>query len=188
MKQGTSAGTSVGSTVTVDVTFAQVGEDYAINIFYDNLFGTFAFKDLPPSEQQQATGQAMSAGQPVSNKQIVIVGPEGLKIVTSTDKDGNFKAPLLQKGTYKMKVDGKEIPFEYKGGALSGIKVDVATGKAEVGATGQAASSGRKTKATKGGLGGVEGSASQPTASETGDTAGAIRGKPAPPPPPRKGR
>jgi hypothetical protein len=106
--------------------------------------------------------------------------------VTSTDKNGNFKAPLRQKGSYKMKVDGKEIPFEYKGGALSAIKVDVAAGKVEMGATGQAASSGRKTKVTKGSLDGLE--TTQPTAKETADTAGAIRGKPAPPPPKKKRR
>jgi hypothetical protein len=183
MTQGSSAGTSVGTTVQDDVTFgAQQGEAYAVEIFFDNLFGTFAFKDIPDSEAQQATGQAMTSGQPVSSKPIEILTPDGLRIVTTTDKSGNFKAPLLQKGTYKIKLEGKEIPFEFKGKPVT-MKVDTATGTAELGATAQAASSGTKTKVTKSSLDGVGGAASQPTVNETANTAGAIRGKPAPPPP-----
>ena len=182
MTQGSSAGTSVGTTVQVDVTYgAQQGEAYAVQIFFDNLFGTFAFKDIPDTEAQQATGQAMTSGQPVSSKPIEILSPDGLKIVTSTDKSGNFHAPLLAKGTYKMKLEGKEIPFEFKGTPI-GLKVDTTTGTAEIGATSQAASSGTKTKVTKSSLDGAEGAASKPTVNETANTAGAIRGRPAPPP------
>ncbi|MEA2711407.1 MAG: hypothetical protein QOF78_4008 [Phycisphaerales bacterium] len=182
---GSSSGTSVSDTVQVEVTYgAAQGEGYEINVFYDTLFGTFAFREIPESEQQQMTGSAVeSGGQPAANKKILLTGPDGLTTVGTTDDKGNFKlpTPTLQKGTYKLKIGDKEIPIESDGKGIKGLKVDTAAGTAtggEMASAGNAASSGTKTKVGKGGLDGIGGT-TKPTVSETANTAGAIRGRPA---------
>ena len=160
-------------------------EFHNLNVYYDTLFGTFAFEEAQVSEDQQMSGQAMTAeGEPVKKQRIELTGPDGSVVIGNTDDKGNFKlgSPTLAKGNYKLKVGDKEIPFEFPGVAVKDLKVDVGKGTAEMSSTGQAAQSATKTKVDQAldGLEAAKGSASQPTVKETDiRTGGAIRGRPA---------
>jgi hypothetical protein len=182
--QGTSAGTTTSDKVKVDVVYgAGANEGYTINTYFDNLYGTFAFVEAPPADQE-ASGQMMSAAQPVSNKDVTLVGPDGLSSAQKTNAQGkfSFRSKLLRPGQYKLVVEGKEYPFTYSGQPMRGMIIDLAGGKQQVAAApgGQTAAerakaAGGKTRVSGRGGGGFE--TTQPTASE-GDTAIAIRGRP----------
>ena len=196
---GSAAGNKTSATVKVEVQYGtgeQTSEVHNLDVYYDRLFGTFAFQEAQVSEEQQVSGQAMTSGdQPASRQPIELIGPDGKRIAMSkTDDKGNFHlaSPKLDKGTYKLRLGAKEVPLEYKGQAIKGLKLDLgaasiasvgggggtaAPAGAGGGATGQTASSGTKTKIGKGGLDGLD-PGTKPTVNETANTAGAMRGRP----------
>ena len=154
--QGASSTISTSDTVEVEVTYgAGVGEVHALNVYYDRLFGTFAFAEANVSEQQQVTGQAIQNGSGAGRQPIYLVGPDGVKTLAQTDANGNFifKTPMLmEKGQFKVVIANKEFPFAYNGQAIKGMKIDLGGGK-EVASTSQPASTKPPTKAPMAGAG-----------------------------------
>src|SRR4029078_8603127 len=75
--QGTSAGAQHSDQVRVEVQYGtgeNTTEYHNLNVYYDTLFGTFAFEEAQVREEQQMSGQAMTAeGQPGGHQQIHLI-------------------------------------------------------------------------------------------------------------------
>jgi hypothetical protein len=88
-------GDDVSDTVTATANLVSGATDYfALNVWYDNLFGTFAFQPLQPTAQPRLAGTGAKPGQEV----ILKVG--GLQFRTVAGRDGSyqFRAPGIPAG------------------------------------------------------------------------------------------
>jgi hypothetical protein len=82
---GNATGHDVSNSIGASVNLTSGATDYfVVNIYYDAVFGTFAFQQEAPATQDRLTGSGSAAGQPVTLT-------SGKKIFrTVTGKDGKF--------------------------------------------------------------------------------------------------
>jgi hypothetical protein len=94
-------GDSVSSTVTVDANLVSGKQDYVVvRIWYDNLFGTFAFEQVAAEATPKLTGQGSQAAQEV------VLEVDGMVFRTFTDQNGKFRfrAPGIPSGPATLTV------------------------------------------------------------------------------------
>lgn len=92
-------GTSVSSTVTATADLVSGAADYfVVNVFYDTLFGTFAFQPVPPTPQPRLMGSGAAPGQ------TVLLEVAGLRFRTVAGPDGGyrFRAPAIPDGPTRV--------------------------------------------------------------------------------------
>ncbi len=88
-------GSDVSDTVTVTANFVSGPDDYfVINIWYDSLFGTFAFQPVEPLATPRLTGSDAKPGQEV------VLEAGGLQFRTVAGPDGSyqFRSPAIPAG------------------------------------------------------------------------------------------
>ena len=96
-------GDSVSSTVTVDANLVSGPQDwFVVQLWYDNLFGTFAFDQLVPAAAAKLTGKGSQPAQEV------VLQVAGKVFRTFTDKNGEFqfRGPGIPSGPAKLTVGG----------------------------------------------------------------------------------
>jgi hypothetical protein len=96
-------GTDVSDTVTLGVNLVSGKTDYfAISILYDNLFGTWAFQQLPPTPQPLFSGRAQPG------EAVQLQADAGVHVAVA-DSNGNFafRAPNIPRGSDQLLLQGK---------------------------------------------------------------------------------
>ncbi len=108
---GSSRQVTTGTEVSEEVAFfAQPGENYSVEVYYDRIFGAFALKPVTQSTVAGLTGVATNAaGTPLPN-QLVTLQVAGRKYQTYTDAQGAyaFRASTLRPGVASLMI-GKTL-------------------------------------------------------------------------------
>lgn len=97
-------GSDVSNTVTLNVDLVSGPTDvFTIAIWYDNLFGTWAFQQLAPAAQPMVSGQGAQPGE------VVTLQAGGKVHVSVADSKGNFafRAPNIAPGSAQLLLQGK---------------------------------------------------------------------------------
>ena len=97
-------GTDVSTSTTLNLNLVSGPTDvFLIAIWYDNLFGTWAFQQLTPSEQPAVSGQGAQPGE------VVTLEVGGKTHVTVADSKGDyaFRAPNIAAGSGQLLMAGK---------------------------------------------------------------------------------
>ena len=102
-------GEKTSSTVTLEANLVSGPQDlFVVNIWYDNLFGTFAFESVPvpagPTVKFQGTGTG--AAQEVSLR----AGGKVFRTVTGPDGHFVFRAPHIPSGNAMLGIGGVTRP------------------------------------------------------------------------------
>ena len=108
-------GSEVSNTGTLDANLVSgPGDVFTISIWYDNLFGTWAFQQLAPAGQPVFSGQGARPGE------VVRLEAGGKVHVSVADSKGAFKfrAPNIAAGNAQLIVQGK-APTTVQIGGLS---------------------------------------------------------------------
>lgn len=124
--QGASEQTTVSSTVEVKVVFeSQVGEGHIVQVYYDKIYGTFAFQEVDPSATSVSGVVSDQANRPVPNQEVSIELADGRVLVTHTDSQGRyrFRSRLLKPGRLVVAVGNQKIPFDFRGRSISNLRV-----------------------------------------------------------------
>jgi len=128
LTQTTAAQTSTGQTFTQTYTFYGDGNEYySSEVYFDVVFGSFAFRDVtPPSSQSKVSGTVSDAsGKPLKNAAVkAIIGKR--TFVTSTDSTGHFslRLPGAQPGPLRVASDSAEMELEFTGMPLKELNVN----------------------------------------------------------------
>jgi hypothetical protein len=77
-----------------------------VNIWYDNLFGTFAFESVPAGPAVKFQGTGTGAAQEVSLR----AGGKVFRTVTGPDGHFRFRAPHIPSGNAMLRVGGVTRP------------------------------------------------------------------------------
>jgi hypothetical protein len=114
----TASGTDTSDTVTLDANlFSGPSDLFVVTIWYDSLFGTWAFQQLEPASQPVVAGQGVAPGQ------VVTLEAGGRVHATVADAEGRyeFRAPNIAPGRAQV-VIGKNPPItvEVSGGPFQG--------------------------------------------------------------------
>ena len=102
VKLANATGTDVSTTVSLSGTlYAGVNDNFSVAIWYDSLFGTFAFQQLLPTATPRLTG----TGEP---GQVVTLEAGGRTYRTAVGADGKyaFHAPTIPAGAALVSVAG----------------------------------------------------------------------------------
>lgn len=106
-----------GQTVSTEVKFfAEVGETYCVEAYYDRVFGTFAFRSAPLSSDPALTGQATNEfGQPAAG-QLVTLAIGGKTYSTRTDAQGKYtlRAASIPAGVGTLTIGNRRQPVELR--------------------------------------------------------------------------
>lgn len=95
-------GTDVSETVTATANLASGANDYfVVNVWYDSLFGTFAFQPLPPAAEPRIAGTGATPGQEV----ILEAGGLQFRSVAGPDGSYQFRAPGIPVGEVTVTFD-----------------------------------------------------------------------------------
>jgi hypothetical protein len=95
-------GQDVSDTVTATANLASGADDYfVVNIWYDDLFGTFAFQPVQPAAEPRLAGTDAKPGQEV------VLEAGGLRFRTVAGQDGSyqFRAPGIPAGQVTLTFD-----------------------------------------------------------------------------------
>ncbi len=105
-RHGSSTANTVGETIETSADFyATLTEQYAVEVYYDRLFGTFAFKKVSVSEAPFVSGRVMDRGRPMI-EQLVTLILDGKKFSTTTNAEGRyeFRAATIKPGNGELFV------------------------------------------------------------------------------------
>jgi hypothetical protein len=105
-RHGSSTSNTVGETIETSVDFyATITETYVVEVYYDRLFGTFAFKKVPGSAEPLASGRVTDRGSPMAGRRVTLM-INGKKFSTITDRDGRyaFRATSIRPGNGELSV------------------------------------------------------------------------------------
>jgi hypothetical protein len=97
-------GSEVSNTVTLDASLASGPSDlFVVALWYDNLFGTWAFQQLVPTAQPMVSGHDAQPGE------VVRLEAGGKVHVTVADNTGrySFRAPNIAQGSARLFVHGE---------------------------------------------------------------------------------
>lgn len=114
--------TTRGEKTGVNLVFYCLTEEtYITDIYYDSIFGTFAFESVPPAQTAMLSGSATGPdGKPLVGKMITLM--IGAKpIITATNKEGRFEfySSRIRGGKASLVIDNKiyqEISLSPGGG------------------------------------------------------------------------
>jgi hypothetical protein len=114
----TATGSDISQTVTLDANLVSGPDDnFVVAIWYDSLFGTWAFQQLQPTGQPVASGSGAAPGA------VVTLQSAGQVHVAVADAQGHyeFRAPNIAPGTAQVFV-GTSAPttVEIAGGPFRG--------------------------------------------------------------------
>lgn len=104
VSQTNATGDQVSSTVTLDAKLAAGPDDYfAVNIWFDQLFGTWAFQQVSVAPTPLLSGSGATPGE------TVLLHAGNQTYLTVADKNGHytFRNSTIPKGTAKLTVGGK---------------------------------------------------------------------------------
>jgi hypothetical protein len=104
VSQTNATGDQVSSTVTLDANLAAGPDDYfAVNIWFDQLFGTWAFQQVPVAPTPLLSGKGANPGE------TVLLQAGNQTYMTVADKNGHytFRNSTIPKGTAKLTVGSK---------------------------------------------------------------------------------
>jgi hypothetical protein len=107
IKLSNATGSDVSSTVTIDALLASGKTDeFVVTVWYDRLFGTFAFQQLQPSNVVRLQGTGAKPGETVS------LTAGGRTFNTIADESGAyaFHAPIIPAGAAMLTVSGAAKP------------------------------------------------------------------------------
>ncbi len=97
-------GSDVSSTVTLNATLVAGPQDhFVVNVWYDNLFGTFAFQEVAPAPSARLQGNGASADDAIT----LTTGGETFKTVADANGQYTFRAPNIPAGVAMLAV-GKQ--------------------------------------------------------------------------------
>jgi hypothetical protein len=103
---GSATGNSVSNTVTITGTlFAGPQDDFAVNIYYDTAFGTFAFQQEQPAATPVLTGSGGTPGELVT----LSAGGRTFRTVTDSSSKFSFRSPSIPAGPATLTI-GKQAP------------------------------------------------------------------------------
>lgn len=179
VSQGSRATSSSSETVEVKVELvvADGTDGLMLELWYDRLFGTFAFRDLSAQAQSQPiTGTVGDdSGAPLPGAPVLMRLPDGRSVRTYTDAHGRFEIRPPVKGPAALVIEsgGARTKVDWSGERHAGVALS--------GASAQAATSGGTPGPKKkkgGGSGWPPPTDSVKVSASEGDTAMAIRGKP----------
>lgn len=88
--------------------FARPDERYSVEIYYDVIFGTFAYREAGSSPTPRIIGTAFGEDGKVAARKIVTMMNQGRKFTTRTDTAGRyaFHATTIQPGKFQISIDG----------------------------------------------------------------------------------
>lgn len=88
--------------------FARPDERYTVEVYYDVIFGTFAYREGASSPTAKLNGTAIGADGKVAAHEIVTLMNQGKKFTTRTDAAGRyaFHATAIQPGKFQVTVGG----------------------------------------------------------------------------------
>ena len=96
-------GEKTSSTVTLEADLVSGPQDlFVVNLWYDNLFGTFAFESVPASPTVRFQGTGTGPAQEVSLR----AGGKVFRTVTGPDGHFRFQAPHFPSGDAVLQVGG----------------------------------------------------------------------------------
>lgn len=177
--EGCSEMRSTSDTVDVRVDLlVQSGIDgLALEVSFDRLFGTFAFKEVQLQAQMLSGTVGDESGGMLGDAGVTMSFADGRSMQTRTDKEGRFamRPPVGVNGAIVLKSGGARTTVDWNGTARSGIQLRGAVAKAASGPDSRAKSGGGKTKTTGSRFPDPK---TVPVTATEGTTAGAIRGKP----------
>ena len=104
VSQANATGAQVSSTVTLDANLAAGPDDYfAVNIWFDQLFGTWAFQQVPVAPTPLLSGSGAKPGE------TVLLQAGNHTYMTVADKNGHytFRNSTIATGTAKLTVGSK---------------------------------------------------------------------------------
>jgi hypothetical protein len=181
VSEGCSEMRSTSDTVDVRVDLlVQSGIDgLALEVSFDRLFGTFAFKEVQLQAQMLSGTVGDESGGMLGDAGVTMAFADGRSMQTRTDREGRFamRPPVGVNGAIVLKSGGARATVDWNGTARTGIQLRGAVAQAESSSGSRAKSGGGKTKTTNGGARFPDPKTVPVTVPE-GTTAGAIRGKP----------
>lgn len=98
-----------GEKTSVELIFAgSIDEIYLVDVFFDRVFGTFAFESVPPAQTAMLSGRVIGAdGKPISGKIVkAMVGKKSITTVTNKKGFFEFHSPRIS-GKASLVVDNK---------------------------------------------------------------------------------
>lgn len=96
-------GEKTSSTVTLEANLVSGPQDlFVVNIWYDNLFGTFAFESVPAGPTVKFKGTGTGAAEEVTLR----AGGKMFRTVTGPDGRFRFRAPHIPSGDALLRVGG----------------------------------------------------------------------------------
>jgi hypothetical protein len=113
------------ATAQVDL-YAEADEFYSVTVYYDTVFGSFAFRQAPTSGDSVVTGVATGAdGQPASN-QMVTLTADGKRFTAFTDATGRyvFHASEIPNGAGTLSIGALRRPIRVTrvGSGAAGVR------------------------------------------------------------------
>jgi hypothetical protein len=107
-------GTDVSSTITMNYTLAAGPQDhFAVTLWYDNLFGTFAFQQAALSPSVRLQGKGATPGQEVA----LVSGAKTFRTVADQNGNFGFWASAIPAGDAMLAV-GNQTPVPVKVAAM----------------------------------------------------------------------
>ena len=107
-------------------------ENYAVEVYFDVVFGAYAFRDVTTINGIKSLNPGFSGvvttkdGKPKANQLVKI--KTGNRIYnTSTDYEGKFRLnlPLLKSGLMELMVDDTKLNFQFAGKPIKNVKVQL---------------------------------------------------------------
>ncbi len=97
---------------------AQGLEHWAIEAWYDRVFGTFAFREVGTGSELVAGVAVDLIGRPLTGKRVALVASRDTISITRTDQQGrySFRATTIRPGRLTVVTEGVRRPIELKQG------------------------------------------------------------------------
>jgi hypothetical protein len=104
--------------------FAGEGERHSMKAFYDNIFGTFAFQDVPTGRAFVAGDLKDKQGNPLAHQEIRLTAG-GKSYVTRSDAQGNyeFRSSQLKPGRMTLSAGTARQQIDASTGPVRGVKL-----------------------------------------------------------------
>jgi len=117
--------TTTGSSqkATVKLKTSTVGYHDVIDIYFDTLFGSFAFVSVAPAggfrpSETVVVGSLTSAGAPAANKRVDVTFANGRQRIVWTNAKGQYRLFAVPNGPLTVKVGGQKWQSVYEGRPL----------------------------------------------------------------------
>jgi hypothetical protein len=125
--QGGSRGTTAGSAITVSVTLeTPPGQPIEVQPYYDKIYGTFAFQNIPYGGQPISGSVSDAANRPAARREVrLLAGGREFRTVTDTEGRFLFRSRRLQPGEFTIIVGDRRFPLRFEGREVTGLNLSV---------------------------------------------------------------